>query len=95
METLLNTVIITENDMTIAADIIRNGGLVAVPTETVYGLAANGLDGNAVMKIYEVKNRPETKPINLLVSGMGDVEKFCRDIPLWATILADRFWPGP
>jgi tRNA threonylcarbamoyl adenosine modification protein (Sua5/YciO/YrdC/YwlC family) len=81
--------------MTSAAEIIRNGGLVAVPTETVYGLAASGLDAAAVEKIYDVKNRPETKPISLLVTGMADVEKFCRDIPETAYVLAERFWPGP
>lgn len=78
-----------------AAEIIRKGGLVGVPTETVYGLAANGLDEGAVQKIYDVKNRPETKPISLLVTGMTDVEKFCRDIPASAYILAEKFWPGP
>lgn len=78
-----------------AAEIIKNGGLVAVPTETVYGLAANGLDRDAVMKIYAVKNRPEMKPISLLVFGMAEVEDFCQDIPASAYTLADRFWPGP
>lgn len=91
----MKTLLITDNNMTPAARIIKNGGLVAVPTETVYGLAANGLDGNAVMKIYEVKNRPETKPISLLVSGMADVDKFCREIPDAAYDLAEKFWPGP
>lgn len=91
----MKTLLITDNDMTPAAEIIKSGGLVAVPTETVYGLAANGLDGNAVMKIYEVKNRPETKPISLLVSGMADAEKFCREIPDAAYLLAEKFWPGP
>lgn len=91
----MNTLIITDNNMTPAAWIIKNGGLVAVPTETVYGLAANGLDGCAVEKIYDVKNRPETKPISLLVAGMADVEKFCRAIPESAYVLAEKFWPGP
>jgi tRNA threonylcarbamoyl adenosine modification protein (Sua5/YciO/YrdC/YwlC family) len=91
----LKTLIITDNNMAPAADIIKAGGLAAVPTETVYGLAANGLDGDAVRKIYDVKGRPEAKPINLLVTGMGDAEEFCRDIPPEAYILAERFWPGP
>lgn len=86
---------ITKNDSSIAAEIIKSGGLVAVPTETVYGLAANGLDSEAASKIYDVKLRPETKPISLLVSGMADVEKFCRDIPTEAYTMAERFWPGP
>jgi L-threonylcarbamoyladenylate synthase len=78
-----------------AAAFIKNGGLAAVPTETVYGLAANGLDAAAVEKIYEVKNRPETKPISLLVSGIDDVERFCLDVPGAAYDLAQAFWPGP
>jgi len=91
----LKTLIITDDNMAPAAEIIKNGGLVAVPTETVYGLAANGLDEDAVRKIYEVKNRPGTKPVSLLVSGMADAEKFCRVIPDAAYLLAEEFWPGP
>ena len=91
----MTTKLIGTDNMTAAAEIILAGGLVAVPTETVYGLAANGLDHDAVMKIYEVKGRPETKPINLLVSGMADVESFCTDIPAAAFRLAEKFWPGP
>jgi L-threonylcarbamoyladenylate synthase len=78
-----------------AAEIIKAGGLAAVPTETVYGLTADGLNAAAVEKIYDVKGRPETKPISLLVSGMADVEKFCRDVPEAAYLLAEKFWPGP
>ena len=91
----MTTLLITDNDITPAAVIIKNGGLVGVPTETVYGLAANGLDASAVLKIYSVKGRPETKPISLLVTGMADVEIFCRDIPDAAYRLAESFWPGP
>ena len=78
-----------------AAEILAAGGLVAVPTETVYGLAANGLNAEAVAKIYEVKGRPETKPISLLVSGMEEVETLCEKIPESAYTLAQCFWPGP
>ncbi len=91
----MTTLLITDDNMAPAAGIIQNGGLVGVPTETVYGLAANGLDASAVEKIYAVKGRPETKPISLLVTGMGDAEMFCRDIPDLAYRLAERFWPGP
>lgn len=91
----MKTLIIKDDNMEPAAEIIRNGGLVAVPTETVYGLAANGLDEAAVRKIYEIKNRSGTKPVSLLVSGMADAEKFCRDIPDSAYLLAEKFWPGP
>mgnify|MGYP003347442444 CR=1 FL=1 len=69
--------IILENDILPAADAIIAGGLIAVPTETVYGLCANGLDENAVEKVYEAKNRPERKPISLFVFDMADAENFC------------------
>ena len=78
-----------------AAEAILAGALCAVPTETVYGLSANGLDPAAVARIYEVKGRPETKPISLLVSGERSLPLFCRDIPARAYLLAEAFWPGP
>ena len=86
---------ILKDDYLKAAELLKLGKLVAVPTETVYGLAANGLDHDAVSEIYEVKGRPETKPINLLISSMEDVEQFCMDIPEEAYKLAEAFWPGP
>lgn len=78
-----------------AAEIIRNGGLVAVPTETVYGLAANGLDEAAVARIFEVKGRPENKPLSLLVSGKDSFTRYCMNVPKQAYTLAKKFWPGP
>ncbi len=87
--------LIVKEDTVAAAEIIKTGGLAAVPTETVYGLAANGLIPEAVAKIYEVKGRPETKPISLLISGMSDVEELCDDIPESAYTMARCFWPGP
>ena len=87
--------LVTKNDTHKAAEIINQGGLVAVPTETVYGLSASGLLSRAVSEIYEVKGRPETKPISLLVYDMKSVEDFCRDIPSDAYKLAACFWPGP
>ncbi len=78
-----------------AARIIRSGGLVAVPTETVYGLAANGLDAEAVRKIYEVKGRPSVKPLSLMISPFEDIVRYCEDVPPQAIDLAKRFWPGP
>lgn len=79
----------------IAAEIIRNGGLVAIPTETVYGLGANGLDENAVAKIFEAKGRPQDNPLILHISRAEEMERFCRDIPPAAYTLAEKFWPGP
>jgi tRNA threonylcarbamoyl adenosine modification protein (Sua5/YciO/YrdC/YwlC family) len=90
---LKTAILKTETDL--AVKVLQKGGLVAVPTETVYGLSANGLDSKAVAKIYEVKGRPETKPINLLVYDMKNVEKFCVNIPEDAYKLAELFWPGP
>ena len=91
----MKTVIISDGDISYAAKLISEGKLVAVPTETVYGLSADGLCESAVEDIYEVKGRPETKPISLLVSDMKTVEQFCEEIPKEAYIMAEKFWPGP
>lgn len=87
--------IVTKDDAYLAAEIIRGGGLVAVPTETVYGLAANALNPTAVARIYEVKGRPETKPVSVLVTGIKQAEMLCRDIPDDAYKIAEAFFPGP
>lgn len=79
----------------IAARIIRDGGLVAIPTETVYGLGANGLDPEAAAKIFIAKGRPGDNPLILHVAEPKQMELFCHDIPQAAYDLADRFWPGP
>ncbi len=78
-----------------AAALIRAGELVAVPTETVYGLAGNGLDVGAVEQIYEVKGRPAIKPLSLMVPGAEAMEKVCVNVPKAAYALAEKFWPGP
>lgn len=78
-----------------AAALLRGGGLVAVPTETVYGLAGNGLDAQAVHAIYEVKGRPERKPLSLMVPGPEALDRYGVDVPEQARLLAARFWPGP
>ena len=79
----------------LAAEIIKSGGLVAIPTETVYGLGANGLDENAVIKIFEAKGRPQDNPLILHISGPEEIERYCHHIPKAAYDLAERFWPGP
>lgn len=78
-----------------AAELLRQGELVAVPTETVYGLAGNGLDERAVEKIYEVKGRPPVKALSLMVPGAEALERYGRDVPAGAWLLAEKFWPGP
>lgn len=75
--------------------IMRGGGLVAVPTETVYGLAGNGLDEKAVAEIYEIKGRPEVKPLSLMVHDAASMERYCENVPPQAYTLAKKFWPGP
>ena len=78
-----------------AAVLLREGSLVAVPTETVYGLAGNGLDEKVIESIYEVKGRPAVKPISLMVPGPEAIEQLCTEVPEAARQLAERFWPGP
>ena len=78
-----------------AAAILRAGGLVSVPTETVYGLAADGLDPAAVERIYEVKGRPAVKPLSLLVEGPEALDAYGRSVSRGARVLACTFWPGP
>ena len=82
-------------DIEAAAELLRQGRLVAVPTETVYGLAADATQERAVQANYDAKGRPDTKPLNVLVDGMGMAEAVCRDIPADAYKLAEAFWPGP
>lgn len=79
----------------IAADILKNGGLVAIPTETVYGLGADGLNVEAVAKIFEAKGRPQDNPLILHISQAQEMETFCHSIPQAAYTLAEKFWPGP
>ena len=94
----MNTLLLSAFDVntpTIAAEIIKKGGLVAIPTETVYGLGANGLDPLSVAKIFEAKGRPQDNPLILHVSETKEIENFCHSIPDAAYELANRFWPGP
>ena len=79
----------------VAADMIRGGGLVAFPTETVYGIGADGTNPAAIRRIYEAKGRPESKPILVLVSGRRDLDRLVRCIPGRVHALMDACWPGP
>ena len=79
----------------VCGEILRRGGLVGIPTETVYGLGANGLDPEAVLKIFWTKGRPQDNPLILHVAHPQQVEEFCREIPPVAYELMGRFWPGP
>ena len=94
----MQTKVISAQDpqvVSLAASIIQKGGLVAIPTETVYGLGANGLDENAVAKIFEVKGRPQDNPLILHICGPEQMDDLCKDVPESAYALAEAFWPGP
>lgn len=78
-----------------AAEIIRTGGLVAIPTETVYGLGANAMDEEAVARIFLAKGRPQDNPLIIHISCAEELTRYCHDIPEAAWRLAERFWPGP
>ena len=78
-----------------AANLIKAGQLVAIPTETVYGLGADGLNPDAVKKIFEAKGRPQDNPLILHICGAEQIKLFCHDVPQAAYDLAERFWPGP
>lgn len=82
-------------DVPAAAEALKRGELVAVPTETVYGLAARAGDDAAVRAIYAVKHRSPEKPLSILVSGMEMVKAYTRNIPAAAWRLAEQYWPGP
>ena len=79
----------------IAAETIRKGGLVAFPTETVYGLGANALDPNAVAGIFKAKERPADNPVIVHIAHREDMHRLARSVPNKAEKLATRFWPGP
>ncbi len=78
-----------------AAAVLCSGGLVAIPTETVYGLGASALNTQAVADIFRVKGRPQDNPLIIHVAGAAWLSRYCQDIPETAWKLAERFWPGP
>ena len=84
-----------EDKIGAAAKILRDGGLVGIPTETVYGLGANALDGAAVKRIFEAKGRPQDNPLIIHVTGAQWLPRYCADVPPLAYVLARKFWPGP
>ena len=84
-----------EDKISAAAKILREGGLVGIPTETVYGLGADGTNPDAVRRIFAVKGRPQDNPLILHVTGAQWLPRYCADIPPVAYTLARKFWPGP
>ena len=91
----METRIIGKDKLGEAASLIASGELVAVPTETVYGLACSALNAEAVEQVYEVKGRPEVKPLSLMIHKGAALTRYCEGIPKQARVLMDKFWPGP
>ena len=85
----------TIEDIEPAATMLKKGGLVALPTETVYGLAADAENSGAVILLFEIKQRQREQLLSVLVSGMEMVENYCQNIPADAYALAEKYWPGP
>ena len=90
-----NAVTQYENGTALGGRIIREGGLVVFPTETVYGLGANGLDSEAVLGIFRAKGRPADNPLILHIAKKSELKRLWSHIPDKAQTLADAFWPGP
>ena len=86
---------LTAGEVERAAAILRRGGLLGIPTETVYGLGANGLDPEAVARIFAAKGRPQDNPLILHIPSADWLGRYCEHIPDAAYTLAERFWPGP
>ncbi len=78
-----------------AVEVLAAGGLVIIPTETVYGIAADMLNEKAIKRLYEIKKRPQDKLFSIAIDSKSRVEEFAREIPLGAYKLIDKFWPGP
>lgn len=85
----------SESDLELAASLLREGEVVGLPTETVYGLAADATNRDAVAAIFEAKGRPADNPLIIHVSDLRMMEQYTEDIPLSAYRLAEAFWPGP
>lgn len=79
----------------VACDILKKGGVVGIPTETVYGLAANAFDENAISKIFKAKGRPQDNPLIVHIAKLDTLYEIAKDIPKAALACAEKFWPGP
>ncbi|MDO4458666.1 MAG: L-threonylcarbamoyladenylate synthase, partial [Clostridia bacterium] len=84
-----------KEDIDFAGETLKNGGLICIPTETVYGLAADALNPEAVSEIYVVKGRPSDNPLIVHIADFDDIYPLVRYVPEKAKALAEKFWPGP
>jgi len=78
-----------------AAKIVRKGGVIVFPTETVYGIGASALNKKAVKKIFKIKNRPARKPLGLFVAQKSQLKLLVKEVPKVARKLIQKYWPGP
>ena len=86
---------IKDNELNRTVQVLKGGGIVIFPTETVYGIGANAFDKKAVEKIYEVKNRPGEKPLSIMVSGIDEIEKYAIISNNIERKIIESFMPGP
>ena len=91
----MKTEIIPAKEIQSALEILQSGGIIAFPTDTVYGLGALAFNNTAIESIYTAKNRPIEKAIPILIADIDDLEMVASDVPDMARIFASRFWPGP
>jgi L-threonylcarbamoyladenylate synthase len=91
----MKTEIIPTSEIHSALKILQSGGIVAFPTDTVYGLGSFAFDNTAIESIYTAKERPIEKAIPILIGDLSDLDKVAEDIPSMALRFASRFWPGP
>ncbi|MGA2774480.1 MAG: L-threonylcarbamoyladenylate synthase [Candidatus Omnitrophota bacterium] len=84
-----------EKNVQQAAEVLKNGGLVIIPTETVYGIAADAQNQKALERLYEIKKRPKDKPFSLLIADKEKVDELAQGLAPQAYRLMDKFWPGP
>lgn len=91
----MNTKRWTMNEVEAAAEVLKKGGLVAFPTETVYGLGANAFNSAAVKRVFQVKGRPSDNPLIVHVTSFDEVKKYAKDLHPLAQKLAATYWPGP
>lgn len=91
----MKTEIVPANEIEFTLEVLKNGGIVAFPTDTVYGLGALAFNNNAIESIYTAKERPIEKAIPVLIADINDLEMVTEDIPVMVRIFASRFWPGP
>jgi L-threonylcarbamoyladenylate synthase len=85
----------SERNVTRAAQVILNGGVIVYPTETIYGLGANALEAKSVERVYQIKSRPKSNPILVLIPGVDALDELVLDVPDVGRELMEKFWPGP